>query len=236
MIARNIKSIQECIARAAVKSGRAGSDVIIVGVIKGVTTQKIFKAIDGGINCLGESKIQEAAERHSAIQRYAHKAGKCISLHMIGHLQSNKVNKALEFFTMIQSVDSFKLAQKLHQAAVKKNSTIDILIEVNTSQEDAKYGIAPKETKELLKQISELDRVRVRGLMTMAPLAEDKEQSRPCFRALRLLRNEIMQDSLLHALTNVKMEYLTMGMSQDFEVAIEEGANIVRIGSAIFQE
>jgi pyridoxal phosphate enzyme (YggS family) len=146
----------------------------------------------------------------------------------LGHLQTNKVGKALDIFEMIQSVDSYRLAEELSTRAVKREKEVDILIEVNTSGESTKYGIGPDDAMPLLKQVTGLGGIRVRGLMTLGLFAEDPELARPCFIRLRELRDRIEDEGL------PPMELLSMGMSNDFEVAIEEGANIVRVGTAIF--
>ena len=155
---------------------------------------------------------------------------------MIGHLQTNKVNKALPMFDMIQSVDSLRLCRKLHEWFQAQARIGQILIEVNTSNENTKYGLAVNEVVPFLEKIQECDSLRVRGLMTMAAFNNDCQQARESFCALRLLRDQINEAKKQHTMDHVSMEYLSMGMSSDFEAAVQEGANMVRIGSALFQE
>ncbi len=153
-----------------------------------------------------------------------------IEWHLVGHLQTNKVKYAVEIFDLIHSVDSIKLAKEIDRRSLQFGMITNVLVEVNVSGEETKYGIKPEEVEPFLKEISEFSRTRVRGLMTIAPIAEDKEEVRPYFRKLRELFKEIKSKNI----KNVKMDYLSMGMTEDFEVAVEEGANMVRIGRGIF--
>ena len=149
---------------------------------------------------------------------------------LVGHLQTNKVKYAVEIFDFIHSVDSIKLAKEIDRRSLQFGMITNVLVEVNVSGEETKYGIKPEEVEPFLKEISEFSRTRVRGLMTIAPIAEDKEEVRPYFRKLRELFKEIKSKNI----KNIKMDYLSMGMTEDFEVAVEEGANMVRIGRGIF--
>ncbi|MBU1035582.1 YggS family pyridoxal phosphate-dependent enzyme, partial [bacterium] len=153
-----------------------------------------------------------------------------IEWHLVGHLQTNKVKYAIEIFDLIHSVDSIKLAKEIDRRSLQFGMITNVLVEVNVSGEETKYGIKSEEVEPFLKEISEFSRIKVRGLMTITPIAEDKEEVRPYFRKLRELSKEIKSKNI----KNVKMDYLSMGMTDDFEVAIEEGANMVRIGRGIF--
>lgn len=234
-IANNIEVIHDRIHSAAGKAGWDPSEIAIVCVSKNRIIEEIYQVLDAGIEHIGESKIQEAQTKYAALRDYARDTDISLSLHMIGHLQTNKVNKALDMFDIIQSVDSLKLAQKIDEAARERKITADLLVEVNTSQEESKFGVNSDLTINLLKEISVLDNIRVRGLMTMAPLLCDQEYARPYFRRLRELRDKIneIEDPMFRE--KIGMDFLSMGMSQDYEVAVEEGANMLRIGTAIFE-
>jgi len=167
--------------------------------------------------------VQEAKEKYQIITAD-------IEWHLVGHLQTNKVKYAVEIFDCIHSVDSIKLAEEIDKRSLQFGKTTNVLVEVNVSGEETKCGIKPEEVEPFLKEISKFSRIRVRGLMTIVPIVEDKEEVRPYFRRLRELSKEIKSKNI----KNVKMDYLSMGMSEDFEIAIEEGANMVRIGRGIF--
>jgi len=218
-----INSIKEKIKSAASKVGRDPNEIKIIAVIKNVDLPKIFEALDCGIEVVGENRIQEARSRFSEIkQKYPQ-----VKLHMIGHLQSNKVNQALEIFDVIESVDSFELAEAINKRAIKP---VEIFIEVKTSPEETKYGVAPEEVNALIEKISNLENIKVTGLMTIGILSSDLEKVRRCFTMLRQIRDNLLQNGF----KNIKR--LSMGMSDDFEVAIEEGSDIIRIGRGIFGE
>jgi len=222
-ISANISQIKQRIAVACARCGRDPYSVKLMAVTKTVSTERILQAVDAGIFILGENYVQEAREKYDFLKDRA-------QLHMIGHLQTNKAKYAVRLFDYIHSVDRLELAQELAYRAKALSRNINILIEVNISGEQTKNGIPAAQTLELIKHIAELDNLAVHGLMTMAPYSDDPENSRPCFRALRNLRNDIMQAGI----PGIFMEELSMGMTDDFEVAIEEGATIVRIGRAIF--
>jgi len=236
MISRNVSVVLDKIAQAARKANRSVKEIVIIGVTKAVAVDKILEAIDCGITNIGESKLQEAEQKIPHLIKYA--KGKSIDLkfHMIGHLQTNKVNKALGMFDMIQSVDSLRLAEKINQSAINSDKNAQVLIEVNVSGEDSKFGLATDDALSFMKKMSEFERVRVRGLMTMAPFVKDKEDARPYFRRLRHLRDKLMETNDRLFKEKIRMDYLSMGMSQDYEEAVEEGSNMVRIGTAIFGE
>jgi pyridoxal phosphate enzyme (YggS family) len=222
-IAENLKRLEERIQKAASISGRKREDIILIAVTKNVEPERIIEGIDAGIKIIGENRIQEAQEKFKFIKKNVEK-------HLVGHLQTNKVKKALELFDLIQSVDSLHLAQEISRRSKEKEKTAEILIEVNTSGEPSKYGVQPEEVSDLVEEIFKLENVKIKGLMTVGLFTEEIEKVRPCFVKLRSLYESLK--SLKKE--NVEMKYLSMGMSSDFEVAIEEGANMIRIGTAIF--
>jgi hypothetical protein len=222
-IAENLKKLEERIEKAALRSGRRKEDIILVAVTKNVEPERINDAIDAGIKIIGENRIQEAEEKFKFITRDVEK-------HLVGHLQTNKVKKAIELFDLIQSVDSLYLAQEISKRGRERGKTTEVLIEANTSDEPSKYGVKSEEVSNLVEQISELGNVKIKGLMTVGLLTDEMDKVRPCFVKLRNLFESLK--SLKKE--NVEMKYLSMGMSLDFEMAIEEGANMIRVGTAIF--
>jgi len=223
IIKNNLEIINEKIKKAALKVERNPEEIKLVAVTKTATIEQIEEAIKAGVKIIGENKVQEAKEKYQIITAD-------IEWHLVGHLQTNKVKYAVEIFDCIHSVDSIKLAEEIDKRSLQFGKTTNVLVEVNVSGEETKCGIKPEEVVLFLKNISEFTGIRVRGLMTIAPIAEDKEEVRPYFRRLRELSKEIKSKNI----KNVKMDYLSMGMSEDFEIAIEEGANMVRIGRGIF--
>lgn len=223
-LAKNITSVEARIARAAQRVGRQPHEIILVAATKYVPTPIIEQAVRLGIENVGENRV------HEAMEKYSHLGTDRIKLHMLGHLQSRKVKDAVNLFSMIQSVESISLAQELSKRCQALEKTLDILIEVNISGEESKDGLSPQEILGFLKAISPLPNLKVQGLMTMAPLVRDPELVRPVFRELKRLKEEIENQ----AIPNIAMRYLSMGMTNDFEVAIEEGSNMVRIGTALF--
>jgi pyridoxal phosphate enzyme (YggS family) len=226
-IASNLTAIHDRIARAAQRAGRNASDVALMAVSKTQPAAKIIEAYEAGQRLFGENRVQEFSEKVDALASL-----RDANFHMIGHLQSNKAPKAAEVFHAIDSLDSEKLAERLNAAAGKFGKTLDVLIEINVGGEEAKSGIAPDspELERILAGAPAWTHLRVRGLMTVPPFTEDPEGARPYFRQLRELRERIAARNL-PALT---LDVLSMGMSHDFEVAIEEGSTCVRIGTAIF--
>jgi len=223
-IKNNLEIINEKIKKAALKANRSPEEIKLVAVTKTATTEQIKEAINAGVKIIGENKVQEAKEKYQILTADT-------EWHLVGHLQTNKVKYAIEIFDCIQTVDSIKLAKEIDKRSLQFGKTTNVLVEVNVSGEETKYGIKPEEVEPFLKEISEFSRIRVRGLMTIAPIIEeDKEEVRPYFRKLRELSKEIKSKNI----KNLKMDYLSMGMTDDFEVAIEEGANMVRIGRGIF--
>ena len=223
IIKNNIRIIKEKIKKAALKTNRNPEKIKLVAVTKTVTIEQIKEAINAGIKIIGENKVHEAKEKYHILTAE-------IEWHLVGHLQTNKVKYAVEIFDLIHSVDSVKLAKEIDKRSLQFGKISNVLIEVNVSGEDTKYGIKPEEAELFIKKISEFPRILVRGLMTIAPMVKDKEETRPYFGKLRELSEEIKCKNI----RNVKMDYLSMGMTEDFEIAIEEGANMVRIGRGIF--
>jgi len=228
-IAVNITRLQEHIAAAARRAGRNPNDIILMGVTKTVAPPQIREAYEAGLRVFGENRVQEFATKADALQDL-----QGAEWHMIGHLQTNKAAKAGEFFAHIDSVDSLRLAQKLNSAAKELNKKLSVLIEINIAGEPAKSGLAPDsaELEELLKAAPQVSSLEIRGLMTVPPYNENPEQSRPYFRTMRAQFEQIAGRNF----PGVHMEVLSMGMSHDFEIAIEEGATCVRLGTAIFGE
>jgi PLP dependent protein len=220
----NLETINKKIKEAALKVNRDPQEIKLVAVTKTATLEQIKEAINEGVKIIGENKVQEATEKYQVLTTE-------VKWHLIGHLQTNKVKYAVEIFDLIHSVDSIKLAKEIDNRSVQFKKIIDVLIEVNISGEETKYGYNPEKVEAFLKEISEFSGIRVRGLMTIAPISKNKEEVRPYFRRLRELSERIRDKNI----KNIKMDYLSMGMTDDFEIAIEEGANMVRIGRGIFR-
>lgn len=223
-ISENLQRVREQIAAVAVKSGRSPEDIQLVAVTKTIGVGAIQEAISCGVKVIGENRIQEA------LAKYPHVRGSVI-WHLVGHLQRNKVKKALEVFDLIHSVDSLRLAEEISRRSQALNRQADILVQVNTSGEESKFGLAPGEVIPFVESLGSLMGIRVLGLMTMGFFSPDPEEVRPCFARLR----EIFEQAKVLQLPNVEMRFLSMGMTNDFSVAIQEGANMVRIGTAIFR-
>ena len=220
----NIARVQERIAAACNRSGRRTEDVKLVAVSKTVSPDKIRQAYGAGLRDFGENRVQEASEKRPALSDLT------VTWHLIGHLQTNKARPARELFHWIHSVDSLRLAAKLDKAALCSGDRLRIMLEVNLGDESTKFGARESEVIELAGQVCQFETLELRGLMTVPPFFDDPERVRPIFRRLRELAGKIEST---HA-PNVSMKDLSMGMSHDFEVAIEEGATIVRVGTAIF--
>jgi len=224
-IEENIRSIKENIARIAEKVKRNPEEIEIVAVSKTVEVERIKEAIRCGIKIIGENKVKEAEEKFSKIPEKFER-------HLVGHLQTNKVKKAIGLFDMIQSLDSLKLANEISKRALESGKVMEVLVEVNTSGEESKFGIRPDEVLDFVKSTSELKGIKVKGLMTVGLFTSDVEKARPCFRILKELFEKIKSENI----PGIDMKYLSMGMTSDYEVAIEEGSNMLRIGTAIFGE
>ena len=222
-IKENLEKIAEKIRLRLELAGRNSGDITMVAVTKTVEEDGIREAIACGVRIIGESRVQEAKEKYG-------KLGNEVIWHLVGHLQTNKAKDAVKIFDLIHSVDSIKLAKEIDRQARKAGKVQKVLIEVNLSGEETKYGLSPEEVIPFLKDISELPNMKVEGLMTMAPFYENPEDCRPYFRRLK----ELVEKVKARKIKNVEMKYLSMGMTNDYEVAIEEGSNMVRIGRAIF--
>jgi PLP dependent protein len=230
MIKDNILEIQKSIAAICQRLGRNPDEITLIGVTKLAPVDKIKESIQAGIRHVGENKVQEGQSKYPALQEL----GIPVTRHMIGHLQTNKVKHALEYFDIIESVDSFKLAQEIEKQAVKRNKVAEILVQINTAAEEQKYGATKDDALTLVDQIAQLEHVRVLGLMVIAPFTDDKERVRKCFRDLKDIRDQVAAKYKNNE--RVQMKYLSMGMSEDYEIALEEGSNMVRIGRAIYHK
>ena len=226
-IAQNLALIRERMAAAAVRAGRGPESITLMAVSKTVAPEHIAEAHAAGIRCFGENRVQEFSEKFPQLQHL-----KGAQWRLIGHLQSNKAKKAVELFHTVDSVDSLTLARKLDQAAAQTGTQLEVLLEINIGGEESKAGLAVNspELEQILQAAPELEHLRISGLMTVPPFTEDHEGARPWFRGLRQLRESITARQL----PAIRMDVLSMGMSHDFEVAIEEGSTCVRVGSAIF--
>ncbi len=219
-IKKNLLGVKQRIEKAAQRAGRDPHEIKLVAVSKTVEVARINEAIQAGVSILGENYIQEAQKKIDEI-------GKRVSWHFIGHLQSNKAKYAVRLFDMVHSLDSLPLAEELNRRAEQANQVIQVMIEVNLSQETTKFGIDEERVLNLAKGIQNLSHLSLEGLMTMPPYFDSPELSRPYYIALRELKEKMIKEGVL-------MKELSMGMSNDFEIAIEEGATFVRVGTAIF--
>jgi len=205
--------------------GRNPEIIKLVAVTKTRTSETIDSALKSGIEFIGENKVQEAEQKLPLLKE------KYREFHFVGHLQSNKIPKLMKLNpALIHSIDKFSTAEKLNEYLSKKDKNQDILIQVNTSEEQSKFGIHPDETLNFIKNISSLSHLKIRGLMTIGIFSDDEKKIRKCFQILRKIFEKIKAEKI----PNVEMKYLSMGMTNDFEIAIQEGANIIRIGTAIF--
>lgn len=219
----NIYDIKSKIAEAASKSGRSPEMVYLVAVTKTVPPERIQEAVNLGLNLLGENRVQEARAKIDSISGD-------VNWHLIGHLQKNKVKYAIKLFSMIQSLDSIDLAQEIDKRAGQNLKVMDVLIQINIGKEETKSGINVEDALEFTKRVAEFKNLRIKGLMAIAPFKENPEDVRPYFQKMK----EIFENIKLQNLENVDMQFLSMGMTHDFTVAIEEGSNMVRIGTGIF--
>jgi pyridoxal phosphate enzyme (YggS family) len=229
MIQENILKVGERISLACAKINQNPEQITIVCVSKNRTKEEIKEAIEAGITDIGENRVQEALLKYNELTSKRDNARR-IKWHMVGHLQTNKVKDAVKIFDLIQSVDSLHLAEEIDKQAAKINKIQDILIEVKTSPEATKFGLQLEVVIEVIKGITKLKNLNIKGLMTIAPIVDNPEKARPYFRLLRELGDKINESRI----TNHESRILSMGMTDDFEVAIEEGANMVRLGRAIF--
>lgn len=219
----NLHSIRKEIDDFCKEKNMSPDEIKLVAVTKTVDTDRINEVIDLGVTDVGENKVQEVTNKYDSIR-------KGVKWHLIGHLQSNKVKYIIDKVDLIHSVDSIGLAEEISLRAGKINRIMDVLIQVNPAEEESKFGIAYEDTERFLNQVSELPNIRVRGLMTIAPFDEDLEKVRPYFRMMKQKFDSLKSVNK----ENVSMDFLSMGMTGDYMVALEEGANIVRIGTGIF--
>jgi pyridoxal phosphate enzyme (YggS family) len=228
-IAQNLVQVRERINAAARRAGRRSEDIALMAVSKMFPAERIREAYDAGLRLFGESRVQELGGKIDSLSDLP-----AVEWHLIGHLQTNKAAKAVELFASVDSVDSLRLAQKLDASARQVSKKIGVLIEINIGGEAAKSGLAPgsRELEELLLGAHGLEYLEFRGLMAVPPFTDDPQEARPYFRRLRELRDQIAA----RRLSGVDVGILSIGMSHDFEVAIEEGSNCVRVGTAIFGE
>lgn len=222
-IKNNIYEIREKIEKAALRTGTEPGGIKLVAVTKTAVPEMVIAAVNHGVTDFAENRVQELVKKMELTRD-------CCRWHMIGHLQTNKVKQILGKVSLIHSVDSIELANAIQKKAESQDAPADILIEVNVSGEQSKYGAAPEGLLHLIENVSGLTYVNVRGLMTIAPYTENPETARPVFRRLKQLSIDIAGEKI----DNIHMDILSMGMSNDFETAIEEGSNLVRIGRAIF--
>lgn len=225
MIQTNLNQVEENIRTACEKSGRSREEVTLIAVSKTKPVSLLKEAYDAGVRDFGENKVQEMCEKYEVME-------KDICWHMIGHLQTNKVKYLIGKTALIHSVDSYKLACEIEKQAAKQDCIMDILIEVNIAEEESKFGLAEEEVIHLVKEVAKLPHVRIKGLMTVAPYVVDSEENRPFFRKIKQLSVDIDNQNI----DNVSMNILSMGMTGDYMVAIEEGATMVRVGTGIFGE
>lgn len=225
MLKENLEQVQNNIRTACSKAGRSLDEVTLIAVSKTKPVEMLQEIYDCNVRNFGENKVQEMCDKMEVLPED-------IRWHMIGHLQTNKVKYIVGKTTLIHSVDSLKLANEIQKQAEKKNVIADILVEVNIAEEESKFGIHKEETFSLIKEIAKLPNIRIKGLMTIAPFVENAEDNRMYFREIRQLSVDIKNQNI----DNVSMDILSMGMTGDYMVAIEEGATLVRVGTGIFGE
>lgn len=225
MLKENLANVEKKVNEACAKAGRKREEVTLIAVSKTKPVDMLQEIYDCGVRDFGENKVQEMCDKIEVLPDD-------IKWHMIGHLQTNKVKYIVGKTKLIHSVDSLKLAQEIQKQAVKKDVTVPVLIEVNIAEEESKFGIKKEETIDLVKSIAQLDHVKIMGLMTIAPYVENPEDNRLYFRGIKQLSVDINNQNI----DNVCMDILSMGMTGDYEVAIEEGATMVRVGTGIFGE
>ena len=223
MLKENLEAVQKNIIEACKKVGRDSNEVTLIAVSKTKPLSDIEEIMDLGVIEFGENKVQELVDKYENIKAPVH-------WHLIGHLQTNKVKYIVDKVALIHSVDSLKLAEQISKEAVKKNVISNILVQVNVAKEETKFGIETEEVYDLVEKISKLPNISILGLMTIAPFVENPEENRLIFRKLHQLYVDIKQKNI----DNVNMNVLSMGMTNDYQVAIEEGATMVRVGTGIF--
>ncbi len=224
-IAANLNEVRARISAAAQRAGRAPEEITLIAVSKTKPTEMLAEAYEAGQRCFGENKVQEILEKAPILSED-------IRWHMIGHLQRNKVRQVIGHTELIHSVDSIRLAEEIEKEAAKIGIVCNILIEVNIGDEESKYGVVPQETADFVAELSHFPHLRVCGLMTVAPYTENSEENRKYFREMKQLAVDIKRKNI----DNICMDILSMGMTGDYEIAIEEGATMVRVGTGIFGE
>ena len=225
MLKDKLSNVYNEIEKSCEAGNRKCDEVTLIAVSKTKPVETIQEAYDLGVRIFGENKVQELAEKFEVLPRD-------IEWHMIGHLQRNKVKYIIDKVKCIHSVESLRLAETIEKEAKKHERIIDVLVEVNVAGEDSKFGLSPEETPSFIEEISKFTHLRVQGLMTIAPFVDDPEENRPVFKALKKLSVDIAAKNI----DNVNMNVLSMGMTNDYQVAIEEGATMVRVGTGIFSE
>jgi len=229
-IAESIEAVRNRISESAIRAGRGPDEVRLIAVTKTVGVERIKEAMEAGITAFGENRVQEARDKISNLKSQIPNLR--VEWHLIGHLQRNKAKYAVRLFDLIHTIDSIPLAEELNRQAEKAGKIQRVLVQVKLSEEETKHGVSEGRLLPLIESINKLHNLRLEGLMTMPPFFEEPEMTRPFFRRLRALRDEINSSRITHH----ALRELSMGMTGDFEVAIEEGATMVRIGTAIFGE
>jgi pyridoxal phosphate enzyme, YggS family len=225
MVKENLEQVKKNIEAACIRAGRSQSEVTLIAVSKTKPVSMIQEAVDAGVLEFGENKVQEIMDKYDQLPHNLH-------WHLIGHLQTNKVKYIVDKTVLIHSVDSLKLAEQIEKESARRNIISNILIEVNIAKEDSKFGVMEEDTPKLVEEISKFGHICVKGLMTIAPFVDNPEKNREHFRKLRRLSIDIKSKNI----DNVTMDVLSMGMTGDYQVAIEEGATMVRVGTGIFGE
>lgn len=225
MLKEQLNYVENEILKACEKSNRNRSDVTLIAVSKTKPIETLQEAYDLGVRVFGENKVQELVDKYEALPKDIH-------WHMIGHLQRNKVKYIIDKVDCIHSVESVRLAETIEKEAAKHNRIIDVLVEVNVAGEESKFGLKPEEVIPFIEEIAKFPHLRVKGLMTIAPFVENPEENRPVFKVLQKLSVDIAAKNI----DNVIMNVLSMGMTNDYQVAVEEGATMVRVGTGIFGE
>ena len=223
MVAENYRHVLKKVEEACVRSGRDPKDVTLIAVSKTKPVEMIEEAMEAGARVFGENKVQELCDKYEQLPKDLH-------WHLIGHLQRNKVKYIVDKAELIHSVDSLKLAEEISKEALKKNVKVNILIEVNVAEEESKFGVSVEETPGLMEYVAKLPGIHIQGLMTIAPYTTDPEENRPVFRTLKKLAVDIKKKNI----DNVNMGVLSMGMTGDYQVAVEEGSTMIRVGTGIF--
>jgi len=225
MVVENLAEVEKHICEACARAGRSRDEVTLIAVSKTKPVSMIEELLPGGTRDFGENKVQELVDKYEMLPKDIH-------WHLIGHLQRNKVKYVVDKACLIHSVDSMRLAETISEEGVKKGVTVPVLIEVNVAGEESKFGVTLEETEGLVREIAKLPSIQIKGLMTIAPYVEDPEENRVHFSRLKQLSVDIKNKNI----DNVSMDVLSMGMTGDYQVAIEEGATMVRVGTGIFGE